>query len=194
MDFVEGVGRASRKQDAEYFGWVTVGNNSLNGNENNALLRNRGGALPELVSAGYAAGVDRIEDSRGVGILDVDRDGDLDLVVQGVEKPTVLLLNQGPTGHYLQVRLRGTHSNRDAIGARIEAFIGKRVIVREISTTGGYISGRSKMCHFGLGEATTIDRLIVHWPSGTTTRMQNVAADQRLVITEAPTMNAGAVK
>ena len=74
MDFVEGVGRASRKDDAEYFGWVTIGNNSLNGNENNAPLRNRGGAMPELVSAGYVAGVDRIEDSRGVWALAVDHD------------------------------------------------------------------------------------------------------------------------
>jgi hypothetical protein len=168
-----------------------VGDKSLNGNERNVLLRNRGGALPELVSAGYVAGVDRIEDSRGVGILDIDLDGDLDLVVQGVEKPSVLLVNQGPAGNYLEVRLRGTRSNRDAIGARIEARVGKRVFLREVTTTGGFISGRSLMCHFGLGDANTVDELTVYWPGSGTTRMKNVRANQRLQIVEPGAVDAG---
>ena len=109
------------------------------------LFRNRGGVIPELVDAGYVAGADRIEDGRGVGVIDIDLDGDLDLVVQSIEKPAVLLVNDGNSGHWLEVRLRGTHSNRDAVGARIELRIGERTLVREVGTAGGYISGRSKM-------------------------------------------------
>jgi len=183
MDFVVGVGLAA-KFEAEYVSWVRVGNKSLNGNEQNELLRNIGGTAPAFVPAGYVAGVDRIEDTRGVGVIDLDLDGDLDLVAQGVEKPCLLLVNQGAPGNYLEVRLRGTASNRDAIGARIEARVGSRVFMREVTSTGGYISGRSLMCHFGLGQAKQIDELTVHWPSGTKTVMENVGANQRLAIEE----------
>ena len=184
---VEGVGRRSEVEGAEFLAWVKVGPKSLNGNERNVLFRNmggQGGALPRLVDAGYVSGADRIEDGRGVGIIDIDGDGDLDLVVQSVEKPVVLLVNQGSPGHWLSVRLRGTRSNRDAIGARVELRIGTRTLVREVTTTGGYISGRSKRCHFGLGGAERIDELTVHWPSGAVTRMNNVAADRVLSIVE----------
>lgn len=167
-------------------GWVRVGNKSLNGNEHNVLLRNLGGAVPELVDVAYVNGVDRLEDGRGVGVIDIDQDGDLDLAVQNAEKRAVLLVNEGHGGHWLQVRLQGSDSNRDAIGARIEARVGDRVFVREVSSTGGYISGRSTLAHFGLGEATTVDELIVHWPLGQVTKMRDVAADQLLKVVELP--------
>ena len=171
-------------EGAEFLSWVRIGRRSLNGNERNVLLRNRGGALPRLADAGYVSGADRIEDGRGVGIIDIDEDGDLDLVVQSVEKPVALLVNQGSAGHWLEVRLRGTRSNRDAIGARVELRVGDRTLLREVSTTGGYISGRSKRCHFGLGAARRVDRLTVHWPSGGVTTMTNVAVDRVLDIEE----------
>ena len=170
--------------NGEFISWVKVGNKSLNGNERNVLLRNLGGAVPELVSAGYVAGVDRIEDCRGVGVVDIEGDGDLDLVVQGVEKPSMLLVNQGPVGNYLQVRLRGTVSNRDAIGARVEVRVGSRTIVREISSTAGFISGQSLMAHFGLGTADRCEELVVHWPRGAVTRLHDVPVNQRLVLVE----------
>lgn len=185
MEFIEGVGLTS-KYDGEYVSWVKVGDRSLNGNEHNELLRNLGGETPEFEPAGYVARVDRIEDTRGVGVIDIDLDGDLDLVTQGVEKPCVLLVNQGAPGNYLQVRLRGTQSNRDAIGARIEARIGSRLVMREVTTTGGYISGRSLMCHFGLGSATQVDELNVHWPSGAKTKMTDLPVNQFMLIDEPP--------
>jgi hypothetical protein len=148
------------------------------------LFRNRGGATPEFVAVDYVSGVDRIEDSRAVGVSDIDADGDLDLIVQTVEGPSLLLVNQGPTGHWLQVRARGTHSNHDAIGARVEARIGERWILREVSSTSGYISGQPLLCHFGLGPAERVDELVVHWPRGGVTRLEDVAADQRVEIVE----------
>jgi hypothetical protein len=168
-------------------GWVRVGENSLNGNERNVLLRNVGereNALPQLIDAAYVSGVDRIEDGRGVGIIDVDSNGRLDLVVQNAENDAVLLVNQGPAGHWLGVRLQGTISNRDAIGARVEARVGQRTIMREVTTTGGYISGRSLFCHFGLGAATTVDELIVTWPVGGVPRLYDVAVDRVLHLVE----------
>ncbi|MCA8958118.1 MAG: ASPIC/UnbV domain-containing protein [Planctomycetes bacterium] len=186
MEFVEGVGRRTTFEDSDIVGWVKVGNNSLNGNENNVLLRSLGRSpMPAFVDAGYVSGADRIEDSRGVAAIDIEGDGDLDLIVQGVERPTVLLVNQGcPGTHWLQVRLRGTRSNRDAIGARIEVRIGERMLVREVTSTAGFISGRSLMSHFGLGGATKVDSLTVHWPRGGSKTLTDVAVDQRLTIVE----------
>ncbi len=184
-------------EGAEYLRWVKVGKRSFNGRENNVLFRNLGGELPELVDVGYVAGADRIEDGRGVGIIDIDADGDLDLVVQNAERPTVLLVNDGGAGHWLELRLRGTRSNRDAIGARVELFSGGRSQMRELSSTGGYISGRSLLCHFGLGNSERVDQLVVHWPRGGSTVLRDVAADQCLTIVEpvqAPTLPAGSTQ
>ena len=143
--------------------------------------------MPELEDVGFVAGTDRKEDGRGVGVIDVEPDGDLDLVIQSVERPTVLLINGGTPGHWLEIRLEGTRSNRDAIGARVEVRIGDRVLVREVSSTGGFISGQSLLCHFGLGNASSADEITVHWPLGGTSRMENVRADQRLRIKEPAT-------
>lgn len=184
MDFVVGIGQ-SLQVDGEFVSWLRVGDKSLNGNERNVLLRNRGGATPDLVETGYLANVDRLEDSRGLGVIDIDHDGDLDIVVQGVEKPSVLLVNQGTPHNYLEVRLKGI-KNRSGVGARIEARVGSRLLLREVSGTGGFISGRSLLSHFGLGQATSVDELIVYWPNGTRTTLQDVPANQLLWVEEVP--------
>jgi len=189
MDFVVGIGQ-SLQVDGEFVSWLRVGDKSLNGNERNVLLRNRGGETPDFVGAGYVAGVDRLEDTRGLGVIDIDLDGDLDIVVQGVEKPSVLLVNQGTPNNYLEVRLKGV-KNRSGVGARIEARVGSRLIMREVTSTGGFISGRSLMSHFGLRDATRVDELIVYWPSGTRTTLHNVPANQLLWIEEVADGGAG---
>lgn len=190
MDFIEGVGRRQDLSNSDFIGWLNVGKNSLNGNERNVLFRNRGGATPEFVDVGFVSGADRIEDSRGIASIDVDRDGDLDLVIQTLERAPALLINQGTQAHWLQVQLRGTTSNRDAIGARVEVRVGAHVQTREVTTSSGYISGQSLICHFGLGAATKVDEIRILWPNGKITRRFGVAADQRLELVEAsPTAN-----
>jgi len=102
-----------------------------------------------------------------------------------MEKPALLLVNQGPAGNWLHVKARGTHSNTDAIGARVEVHIGERTLVREVSSTTAYITGQSLVCHFGLGDVDVVDEVQVHWPRGGVTRLKNVACNQRLEIVEA---------
>lgn len=184
MDFVENVGRRSFTDNGEFTAMVEVGSRSLNGYERNGLFKNLGGAPPRFVDVGYVAGCDRIEDGRGVGVLDIEGDGDLDLVVQNLEGKTVLLVNQGATGRWLQVRLRGRASNRDAVGARVVIEAGGRRQVRQVTGTRGYASGQSLVCHFGLGAAERVDRLTVHWPSGGETELADVATNRRLTIVE----------
>ena len=187
MDFVQNVGRRSEIR-GEFGNFVEIGTKSLNGNERNLLYRNiteEGDAAPRFADFAWIANAHRLEDGRGAAAIDIEGDGDLDLIVQSFERPAVLLVNQGaPDRHWLQLRLRGTRSNRDAIGARVVIEAGGRTQSRELASTEGYLTGRSLLVHFGLGAAERVDRLTVHWPSGLKTEMTDVAADRRIEIVE----------
>src|SRR2546422_11707103 len=109
----EGVGR----RHAETGTLVSIGANSLNGNERNILFRsNRDGTFTDV---GWVNGADRVEDGRGLSIFDYDRDGQLDMALRNFRQPAQLLHNRGEDGHWLELKLIGTRSNRDAVGARI---------------------------------------------------------------------------
>ena len=181
---IENVGRRSQVRGGEFSRFLVIGDKSLNGNERNRLYRNQGGDPPQFLDVAYAAGADRIEDGRAVVATDVDLDGDLDLIVQSYQRKTVLLINQGPTGNWLQMRLRGTVSNRDAIGARVVAEVGGVKHTRLVSSTEGYLSGSSLQLHFGLGAAQIVDRITIYWPSGQRTELEQVAVNQRLTVVE----------
>ncbi len=178
--------------------FVQLGSHSLNGYERNKLYRNLGRGLPGADSVprfaddSYLAGADRIEDGRGAAVTDIDRDGDLDIVVQSYKRPVVLLVNQGQeTGNWLQVKLRGTRSNRDALGGRVVIEADGRRQNREVVSSEGYLAGKSRICHFGLGDAERVERLTVIWPSGARTTLNDVAANQRLVVVEESVFVAG---
>lgn len=159
-----------------------VGQNSLNGFEKNVLFWNQGDG--RFVDVGYASGSNRIEDGRGVAVADFDQDGQLDLLVQNLEKPVVLLMGQGDAGTWLQLSLEGTISNRDAIGAIVTARVGDRVQIRQVAAGSGFLSSSSPIVHFGLGNATRVDSLEIRWPSGRTTKLSDVSTGQRLTIRE----------
>src|SRR5262249_53402414 len=95
--------------------------------------------------------------------------------------------NQFPKAHYLTVSLRGKASNRLGIGARLTATASRRKLTRELYPYNSFRSQMPSRVHFGLGDATRIDRLTVRWPSGTVQTLDDVAADQHVVITEGQT-------
>jgi hypothetical protein len=70
------------------------------------------------------------------------------------------------TGHWLAVKLQGTKSNRDGIGARVEVYAGGNRWTAERVAGSGYLSQNEARLHFGLGAATSVDKIVVHWPSG----------------------------
>ena len=107
--------------------------------------------------------------SRSSAAFDLDDDGDLDLITNEMnDQPQVLISNlaQEKRIHYLKIRLVGTTSNRDGLGAVVTAHSGGRVLLRSHDGKSGYISQSSMPLYFGLGEATNIDRIEVRWPSG----------------------------
>ena len=90
---------------------------------------------------------------------------------------------QGNPNHWLEVKLIGTVSNRDAVGACLVASVDGANLQRWVINTG--FQGNSTLIqHFGLGMANQVDTLTIHWPSGITRILKNVQADQRIVVTE----------
>jgi hypothetical protein len=175
----DGVGR---RRDQTTGQLVSIGEHSLNGKERDCLFRNNGDGT--FTDVAFVNRADRIEDGRGVSVLDYDQDGGIDFVLRNYKQPAQLLHNTGGSGHWLELKLVGTRSNRDAVGARVTLSAGGQQQTREVHAGSGYLSGSSLVQHFGLGDATQIEAITVRWPSGTETTLGTLRADQRLMLRE----------
>lgn len=145
-------------------------------------------ALPNTCSFGCAWG-------------DYDKDGFLDLAIAQCSNTTgspqpinTLFHNDGNTNHWLQIKLEGVQSNRSAIGAivRTKATINGATSwqMRHITAQSGYCGQNSMIAHFGLGDASQVDSLIVDWPSGAKSSLSNVSIDEQISLTEPPVISA----
>src|SRR5437667_9004893 len=173
MDMFEGVGR---RLDEKSGTLVNIGQNSLNGYERNVLFRNNGDGT--FTDVAFVNGADRAEDGRGLSVFDYDRDGQLDILIRNFRQPAQLLHNRGGSGHWLQLRLVGVRSNRDAVGARIRVWTGAGLQSRAVSAGSAYLSGSSLVQHFGLGGATAVAAIEIDWPSGAHTQLHHPEADR----------------
>jgi hypothetical protein len=122
---------------------------------------------------------------RALAAGDIDNDGDLDLLVSNNGQAAELLRNDGGnSGNALLVKLRGAGMNADAIGARVLVTTGARTQRRDVKAGSGYLSQHDLRQHFGLGGATTAERLEVRWPSGRLETVRDIAANQIVTIEE----------
>ncbi len=122
---------------------------------------------------------------RGVAFADYDNDGDVDIfVVNHSDRPLLLRNDGGNKKHWLKVRLRSTRSNRSGFGARIEVASGGNTEYQEIGGQPSYLSQNALEAHFGLGQATLVDRLTVRFPSGVVRERKQLPADQTVVVQE----------
>jgi hypothetical protein len=123
--------------------------------------------------------------ARGAAFGDLNNDGFVDIVVNCNAEPAVILRNMGNGNHWLMIDTVGTVSNRDGIGAQI------RLVAESgaeqfglVSTAGSYLSASDKRVHFGLGAETKAKLVEITWPSGVVQRIENVSANQMLIVTE----------
>jgi hypothetical protein len=150
----------------------------------NSVFVNRADGTLEKLTGGGGSGLALVKASRAVLPVDLEGDGDIDLLFTSLSDSPDLLRNDGASGGWLQVRLQGTTSNRDGIGARVEIEVGGRRQFREIRRTSLYEGSQMPIAHFGLGPARTVERLHVRWPSGLTSTLEQVKANQRITVQE----------
>ncbi len=117
--------------------------------------------------------------SRGLAVGDLFNDGQIDIVVEDLDGKPMVLRNPGvPGNHWVSFELAGTKSNRLAIGARIKITAGDMTQTAQIHSGGSYLSQHDLRVHFGLASATKIDQVEIHWPSGSTDLVKNLATDK----------------
>jgi hypothetical protein len=122
---------------------------------------------------------------RGAAFVDFDNDGNVDVVVANNGDPPLLLHNGGGTGnHFVNFKLVGTKSNRDAMGARVRIRTGALSQIREIYGGGSYLSQSDLRANFGVGQTTRIESVEVSWPSGQKQTFKDVEADKFYLVEE----------
>jgi hypothetical protein len=117
--------------------------------------------------------------ARGTAFGDLNNDGSIDVVATVLGGPLQVFMNRGDSAHWLTITLRGTRSNRDGLGARVQV----NGQTRFATTAGSYESANDKRLHFGLGPARTA-KVEVLWPSGTHQVLTDVPLNQFLEIRE----------
>jgi hypothetical protein len=149
------------------------------------LFRNLGDGRFDLPPVPPGSPLARPRVGRGAVPFDYDDDGDLDVLMTQNGGPAVLLRHTGSPGrHWAAVLLAGTPPNTDAIGARVTLVAGGRSQVRHARTAMSYLSQGDGRLHFGLGEATRVDRIVVRWPGrrGFTEEFADLPADRVLTL------------
>jgi hypothetical protein len=150
--------------------------------EANLAYRNRGDFAFD--DASEAWGLNHVGISLAAAHADLDRDGDLDLVVANFDEPVSIYRNDASQGNGVLIQLEGVSSNRFGLGARLTAETSGGAQVRYHNPTGGFLSSNEPLVHFGLGGSDEVTRLTIDWPSGHRQSFANLPVDRFYTITE----------
>ncbi len=161
----------------------------LSGHERNCAFLNVGGLNGErrFATASAALGLDFEDDARAPGLVDWDRDGDLDLWVVNRSAPMLRFArnNGRQENAWLALHLQGTQTNRDGIGSRVEIRLTNgQKLTQTLKAGEGYLSQSSKWLHFGLGKAPALEEVRVTWSNGKAESFSGVTLNKRYRLVE----------
>ena len=152
----------------------------------NYAFQNQGGL--QFSNKAVEWGLGEPSHSNGSAYGDLDNDGDLDLVVNNVNMPAFLYENQSNTqypNHFtLTLQLEGEGRNTFALGAKATLYVKEKIYYQELAPMRGFMSSVDYRLHFGLGRDSIVDSLLVEWPDGRTTRLDQVKAKQILRLSQ----------
>ena len=153
--------------------------------QQNVVYRNLAGKRFEDVTAEAGPGLGRSRSSRGAAFGDYDDDGDIDVVVMNMAEQVSLLRNELPDGsNWIRLQLRGTRSNRAAVGSLVSIEAGGMRQTRAVMSQSSYVSHNDLRVHFGLGAAESANRISVRWPSGETEDFPSAAGNATWLLEE----------
>jgi len=157
------------------------------------LARNTGKEFQD-VTASAGSALQQAWVWRGLAVGDLDSDGRLDAVVTANDGPVRVLHNEtAASNHWILLKLTGHKSNRDAVGAAVKIVTAEGTQYATVTTASSYLSSSDKRVHFGLGKATAVQTIEIHWPSGIVQILKDVASDKIVQIDEPtpPAASAG---
>jgi hypothetical protein len=170
------VGHSSIIADAA--NWPPMKGRSLSGYQRKRVWINDG--FGNFTDVAQAVGANDTNDGRAVALADLRNTGALDVIVANQCGPLLIYENRvAPGRHWIQFELEGTKSNRDAIGARVELHWNGHTQAQQVSAATGFSAQNQRRLHYGLGEARTVDRVVIRWPSGAEQTIVNPAVDMR---------------
>lgn len=153
--------------------------------QRNQLFHNESGRFLRDVTLAAGPALELSGVGRGAAFGDIDKDGDIDIVMTNNHGPARLLLNEtGSRRHWLQVSLQSGQGNRYAIGARVGMFRkGQKPLWRRVQAGGSYLSSSDIRVHFGLGDSTTNpESVIVEWPGGEAEIWKDISIDKLMIL------------
>ena len=202
IHITNGVGRDFINGDFLEFS-NSVFNNSMSGDEQKKLIRKKLSSLKHIDLPNYlyinkhdltfsdeseSAGINEPSMSNGAAYADLDNDGDLDLVVNNINKSAFIFINntyqnnRSSSSHYISIQLKGDSLNKHGFGAKIFAFNNGDIQVQEQYPVRGYCSSVDQKILFGLGKNDHLDSLVIIWPGNEKQVLQNVIADTTLIL------------
>lgn len=151
----------------------------------NLVLMNTGQGTFVDVSDQCGDGLEAKFSSRGMGLDDLDGDGDIDVVILNSRKQPTILRNDSPGGcHWLRVRLVGRKTNRDGVGAQVRVETDDLRQLSEVHSGRGYEGHFGTTLHFGLGSREKVDRLEIRWIGGGTDVFRDIPGDREITVLE----------
>ena len=149
------------------------------------VYRNLGNGRFDDITAKLGPPVTTPAAGRGAAFADFDNDGDIDVIVNNMNAtPDLFRLDLRGGLHWSTLKLVGTRSNRNAIGARVTLSAADGTQVQEVRGGGSYFSQNDLRVHFGLGTASRIERVVVRWPDGADEQWKDVPIDRIVTLTE----------